>query len=133
LCDDTKLFFKEVREGVYQLVLLDLTERELVNAPESVRNLLQQLNVDFELTKVTSEAIGLAKEYLNKKVVGKASFDDCVHIATATINKIDILVSCNFKHIVNIQRTRGYNAINSKNGYQTLEIRTPQTLIHYED
>jgi hypothetical protein len=41
-----------------------------------------------------------------EKVVGKASFDDCIHIALATINKADILVSWNFKHIVNVYRIR---------------------------
>ncbi len=70
---------------------------------------------------------------MKEKVVGQTSFDDCLHIATATINKIDILVSWNFKHIVNIQRIRGYNSINIRNGYQTLEIRSPKDIINYEN
>jgi len=70
---------------------------------------------------------------VKEKVVGQTSFDDCLHIATATINKIDILVSWNFKHIVNIQRIRGYNSINIRNGYQTLEIRSPKDIINYEN
>jgi len=38
--------------------------------------------------------------------------DDCIHIATATIYKVDILVSWNFKHIVNVYWIRAYNSIN---------------------
>jgi glutaredoxin len=105
----------------------------LVNAPESVRNLLNDLGVDFELVKVTMESIELANEYLKEKVVGQTSADDCIHIATATIGKVDLLISWNFKHIVNIQRIRGYNSINIKNGYPALEIRSPKDLINYED
>jgi predicted nucleic acid-binding protein len=131
--DDTKLFFNEILEGEYQLVISDLTERELVNAPDKVKNLLKDLALKFELIKVTQESIDLAAEYIKEKVVGQTSLDDCIHIATATINKVDILISWNFKHIVNINRIRGYNSINLKNGYSTIEIRSPKDLINYEN
>jgi hypothetical protein len=130
---DTKLLFHEIIKGEYRLVISDLTEKELVNAPDSVRNLLKDLGVDFELVNVNQESIDLATEYLKEKVVGQTSADDCMHIATATIHKVDLLVSWNFKHIVNIQRIRGYNSINIKNGYAALEIRSPKDLINYED
>lgn len=131
---DTRLLFERILDGNYQLVLSDLTERELMNAPDNVKTLLKDLQIfNFEIVPVTDEAITLASEYIKEKVVGQTSFEDCIHIATATINRIDILVSWNFKHIVNIQRIRGYNAINIKNGYQALEIRSPKDLINYED
>jgi hypothetical protein len=65
------------------------------------------------------------------KVVGKTSRADCQHIAMATISKADILVSWNFKHIVNLDRIRGYNGINYQNGYMMVEIRTPKEITRY--
>ena len=65
--------------------------------------------------------------------MGKTSYDDCLHIAIATIARLDFLVSWNFKHIVNIKRIRGYNGINIKNGYPAIEIRSPKDMINYED
>jgi len=130
---DTRLLFEEILKGEYQLVISDLTEKELVKAPENVKTLLKDINLDFELIIVTQEAIDLATEYLKEKVVGSTSSDDCIHIATATINKVDLLISWNFKHIVNILRIRGYNSINLKNGYSPLEIRSPKDLINYEN
>jgi len=130
---DTKLLFDEIKNGVYQVVISDLTERELINAPDKVKTLLKDLDIDFDLIPVSRESIGLANEYLKEKVVGQTSINDCIHIATATINKVDLLISWNFKHIVNIQRIRGYNSINLRNGYSTLEIRSPKDLINYED
>lgn len=59
--------------------------------------------------------------------------DDCYHIALARVNKIDILLSWNFEHIVKIKRMRGYNAINILNGYPAIEIRSPKDIIDYED
>jgi len=130
---DTKLFFDEILRGEYKLVISDLTERELVNAPEKVRTLLRDLKVAFEVIAVTQESIDLASDYINEKVVGQTSLDDCIHIATATIHKLDLLISWNFKHIVNVIRIRGYNSINLRNGYSTLEIRSPKELINYEN
>ena len=76
-------------------------------------------------------AVELANRYIKENVVGKTSFDDCVHIALATIHRADILISWNFKHIVNFYRIRG-NSVNLKSGYQTLEIRSPKDIIGYE-
>jgi len=131
--NDTKLLFNEILKGDYHIVISDLTEKELNKAPENVKFLLIDLNIDYELVLVTQECIDLALEYIKEKVVRETSLDDCIHIATAIINRIDILLSWNFKHIVNIQRIRGYNSINIKNGYPTLEIRSPKDLINYED
>jgi predicted nucleic acid-binding protein len=130
---DTKLLFDEILHGEYKLVISDLTERELVNAPERVRTLLRDLKIDFEVIAVTQESIDLATDYINEKVVGQTSMDDCIHIATATIYKLDLLISWNFKHIVNVIRIRGYNSINLRKGYSTLEIRSPKDLINYEN
>jgi hypothetical protein len=66
-----------------------------------------------------------------EKVVGKTSLEDCRHIAMATIHKVDVLASWNFKHIVNLDRIKGYNSVNLKLGYAMIEIRSPKDLINY--
>jgi len=103
-------------------------------APEKVKELVKSLKTEFtEFIDTTDETIDLATEYITEKVVGPTSYADCLHIALATINRADFLVSWNFKHIVNVQRIRGYNAINIKNGYKQLEIRSPREFEKYED
>ena len=54
---------------------------------------------------------------------------DAQHIAIATINRVDVLVSWNFKHIVNLRRIQLYNATNLKYGYALIEIRSPREVI----
>ena len=126
--------FEKVKLGQVVCVYSDLTKGELFDAPERVRNFSRELSKEnLEVVKMTEEAINLAKSYIDESVVGKTSFYDCVHIALATIHKVDILVSWNFKHIVNIYRIRGYNSVNLRCGYQTLEIRLPRDSISYED
>ena len=82
---------------------------------------------------MTKEAIELASAYINEKAVGKTSIEDCRHIALATINRVDVLASWNFKHIVNLDKIKGYNSVNYKLGYPMIEIRSPKDLLHYED
>jgi predicted nucleic acid-binding protein len=132
--EPTLRLFEKVKLGEITCIYSDLTIGELENAPQRVRDFFNELPIDsLENVFMTDESLELAKEYINEKVVGKTSFDDCVHIALATINNADILVSWNFKHIVNIYRIRGYNSVNSRKGYKTLEIRSPKDIVDYEN
>lgn len=129
---DTKLFFKEIEKGRIVLLVSDLLEAELLRAPNFVNDLLQSIpKKHTKQIKLTEEAIKLADKYIEAKVVGKTSRADCQHIALATINRADVLISWNFKHIVNLDRIRGYNAINYKLGYPMIEIRTPKEILSY--
>jgi predicted nucleic acid-binding protein len=126
--------FDRIKNGEFALLYSTVTQDELENAPEKVKDLVKSLKAEFtEFLDTTSEAVDLATEYITEKVVGKTSYADCLHIALATINRADFLVSWNFKHIVNIQKIRGYNSINIKNGYKQLEVRSPREFKKYED
>ena len=132
--DHTIPFFERIKSGEYIVLFSSVTQDELELAPENVKLLVKSLRIDLsEFIDTTEEAIDLATEYITEKVVGKTSFADCLHIALATINRADFLVSWNFKHIVNVERIRGYNSINIKNGYRQLEIRSPREFEKYED
>ena len=113
-------------------VVSDLLDLELINAPLRVRaHLLQYANDRFERVDLTEEAIALADAYIKEKVVGRTSLEDCRHIALATIHKVDILASWNFRHIVNLDRIKGYNSVNLRLGYAMIEIRSPKDLVNY--
>lgn len=124
--------FNRIINKEFILLFSDVTQDELENAPDKVKELVRSLNKEnTEFLETTEEVIDLATEYITEKVVGQTSYADCLHIALATINRADFLVSWNFKHIVNIQRIRGYNSINIKNGYKQLEIRSPREFEKY--
>ena len=134
--------FKEVTRSLFQrlisreiiFVISDLLELELKEAPKNVQRLLLKFpDYCFERIELTHEAFSLADKYVAEKVVGKASIEDCRHIALATINKVDVLISWNFKHIVNLDRIKGYNSVNLRLGYPIIEIRSPKEILTYED
>lgn len=126
----TKPLFDRIRKLDFNLFYSDLVQEELANSPDKVKELVQSLSSEITFNISTNEeALNLAKSYIDEKVVGKTSFADCVHIALATIHKVDYLISWNFKHIVNVDRIRGYNSVNLRNGYSILEIRSPREFL----
>lgn len=117
-------------EGDDVAVISDITLRELENAPENVRDLSERvIQKNAELVEMIDEAENLAQNYINENVVTQKYFADAVHIAIATITKVDVLVSWNFQHIVNLKRIRLYNSVNLKYGYTLLEIRSPREIV----
>jgi hypothetical protein len=129
--DATKYFFNKAIESRTVFVISKLLEFEISYAPENVKLFFASLPQDLlEYVELTEEAKSLATLYIDEKVVGKSSLADCQHIAIATINRVNVLVSWNFKHIVNLPRIHGYNSTNMKQGYHTLEIRTPKEIFN---
>jgi predicted nucleic acid-binding protein len=130
----TQALFKRLENNEIIFVVSDLLDLELIGAPLNVQKLLDRFSPDkFERVQLTEEAIKLADTYVSEKVVGKTSLEDCRHIALATVNRVDVLASWNFKHIVNLDRIKGYNSVNYRFGYPMIEIRSPKDLLHYED
>jgi predicted nucleic acid-binding protein len=128
----TKPLFERINNGEFTIIFSTMLETELEFAPEKVRRIVRSIeSEDTEFVEETEIAVELATEYITENVVGRTSYPDCLHIALATINQADILISWNFKHIVNVERIRGYNSINIKNGYKQLDIRSPRELMNY--
>lgn len=128
----TKPLFDRINKKEFIILFSSITQEELEFAPDRVKKLVTGLKADLtEFIETDEEVVELAMEYMKEKVVGSTSYADCLHIALATINRADLLISWNFKHIVNIERIRGYNSINIKNGYKQLEIRSPRELMNY--
>jgi hypothetical protein len=112
------------------VVLSDLTFLEVQDAPLKVRRVLDRVPMRYrESVELTEEAVALADHYIAARVLGRAKRVDAQHIAIATLARVDVLVSWNFRHIVNLARIYGYNAVNRRLRYPQLEIRTPWEVI----
>ena len=126
----TKLFFEKVDQGKFKVIVSDILETELQGAPEDVIKFYKSISSDqIEYIEQAEDSNPFRRGLLKEGVVGKASRADCRHIALATLVNADILISWNFKHIVNIAKIRGYNSVNIKYGHRILEIRTPREIL----
>jgi hypothetical protein len=130
----SRQLWSKFKAGECVLVLSDLTLQEIGDAPPPVRRRLEEIPIAHQImVSLDSEAKELAEAYLTHGVVGPGSLADALHVALATVNAVDVLVSWNFKHIVNFGRIRLFNAVNLEQGYGLIEIRTPNEVLYEED
>jgi len=130
---DTLALWRLFVEGHQTLVLSLHTLRELEGAPEAVRNRLLEVPPEHQIVlEDSAEAAELAEAYLAHGIVGPGSREDALHVALATVGHADVMVSWNFRHIVNLGKIRLFNAVNLEMGYGLLEIRTPKEVLDYE-
>jgi len=129
----SKMLFQQIKSGLYTLVTSAVVQQEIIGAPQVVTDLFDEMIPLAELIDVNENALKLRNAYLEAKIVSVKYSEDALHVALATVAECKLLVSWNFKHIVNIKRIQGYNAVNIKNGYKELEIRSPREFMIYED
>lgn len=123
--------FNRINLGLIEAVISEVTLKELENAPKSVQQIITDIDEDNITILQSSEEINdLAFEYISNKIVTNKYFEDALHIAYATYFDVDVLVSWNFKHIVNFNKIKLFNSVNLKEGYKALEIRSPKELFY---
>lgn len=131
--EPSRRLLEAFRAGDLILVLSELTLRELESAPEEVRKIVGEVPTEHvEALPLNPEAEVLAAAYVEEGAIGARMRADALHIALATVARVDVLVSWNFKHVVNLRRIHALNSVNLKNGYPILEIRTPREVASHD-
>lgn len=128
----SRLFFEQVKEGRFRLMISAVVRDELDAAPAAIQELFRSFQVHAEIVDVTAAALELRDAYIAAKIVGKRWSTDALHVALATLAQCRLIVSWNFKHIVHFQEIPLYNAISAVHGYGPVAIHTPQEVTSYE-
>ena len=132
--EHTKQFFKRIKNGDFSVYFSEVNETELILAPSNIRNIPKLIPKEcYKFLDLDEESKELAEKYISEKALGKSSINDAYHIALSSVNRLDCLVSWNFKHIVNFDKIKHFNSINIKLGYPVIDIRTPLAFLKYED
>jgi predicted nucleic acid-binding protein len=130
--EPTKKFFDRIFKKDFYVYFSEVNEAELALAPKHIRDLKEKIPKDcYRYLELDRESKDLAGIYIKEKALGEASYNDAYHIAISSVNRLDVLVSWNFKHIVNYDKIKLFNSINMRMGYPLIDIRTPAELINY--
>lgn len=134
---DTQDFFQDfIRPGVYGTFVSQIVIQEINNTPnEEKRAKLLGVVEDyfFQFASMTNldEINNLADLYIHNKIIPPSKRADALHIAIATINHIDYLVSWNFKHLANVDKEQHVLLVNYANNYPyPVKIVTPLHLMN---
>ncbi len=125
----SKAFFAHAGLGRFRVVVSAAVRDEIQAAPESVQEVYGSVISGSEVLAITDEAFELRDAYLAASVVSAKWQDDALHVALATISRCVMIVSWNFKHIVNYKRIPQYNAVNARMGYGSLAIYSPLEVV----
>ncbi|OIO76063.1 MAG: hypothetical protein AUJ85_01420 [Elusimicrobia bacterium CG1_02_37_114] len=125
----TQKWWKEVLFNKYEVYISEVVESELGDTKDIKRRQeLLELVEDIKSLELTQEAENLARVYIDNEVIPEEYPDDAVHLAIATLNGIELVVSWNFVHLVNHETKRKVKAINLLQGYREIEIESPLEL-----
>jgi hypothetical protein len=128
--DATQELWRQMEAGLYRFVCSDVTTGEIEDAPERVRTLFLTTFPPATLIETTDEMDILAAAYLAQGVVTAKYQDDARHVAACSVCGLHLLVSWNFRHLVNVQREAGFNGVNLLKGYAPIRIVSPLELIY---
>jgi hypothetical protein len=128
--ESSNRLFEMVREGTFRIVVSQTTTDELDRAPDRVQAFVNGLPQDgVEFIGLSQEIEDLCEAYIQAGVVGPSSRNDASHIAAASVARVDMIVSWNFKHIVHFDKIRGYHGVNLLQGYAAIPIHSPPEVI----
>jgi predicted nucleic acid-binding protein len=131
----TEKLFQEIAAGKYEAFTSTYVTDELENAPkeksEKMIGLITQYNIS--VLAPNDETTRIAALYTNEGIIPKRYLTDGLHIAIATVNELDMIISMNFQHIVKRKTKIGTGNINALNGYRAVEIYSPMEVVEDEN
>lgn len=133
--EQTRKLWKILQTGKYDVVISDLVLAEIDECKEPKKNKLKKhlLQIDYERVIITKETKQIANEIINEGILKPKSFNDCLHIASAILNDCNIIVSWNFKHMVNVDTINGVRKITFAKRYNNIDIYAPYVLLSKEE
>ncbi len=124
----TALFFEKVES--FDAYISDVVLAEVGDTRDiQLRDKLRNLAISFKTLAIDEESRALADEYVKHRAISTDYPEDALHVAIATTNEMDYLLSWNFQHIVKVTTRRIVNMVNISLGYPDLEIITPAELL----
>ena len=127
---DTLRLWEDIKAGIYDVVISDITIDEINDCPEPKRSfMLSELKkIPLIVIEAEKKVEELSREFIRLGILKEKNIYDCMHIATALLAKCDIIVSWNFKHIVNDKTIEGVKIISKTKGFDSIKIYCPSIL-----
>jgi len=132
---ETRKLWDEITAGKYDVYLSETTLTEISRCEPQKFNFLMDILDEIEYTVLppNEEIDEVAEMVVSMGILKKKSLDDSFHIGSAVVGGCDVIVSWNFKHLVNIKTIKGVRAITTLQGYPNIEIVSPSMLIEREE
>ncbi len=127
----TNDLWQQIQNGRYKACISEMVLQELSNCYQEKRQyLLERISIiDFDFYKIGDDVIELAHKYIQAGAFTDKHLEDALHVACASVNTCNAVVSWNFKHIVKLTAMLLVNGVNRQEGYMALEIVSPEVIV----
>jgi len=127
---DTHKLWDLLKAGIHNIFISPTVITELMDCPEVKRIKLFEHLKDLEYTILdeTEEVRILAQAYLDSSILRPRCVADSKHIAHAVVENCDVIVSWNFKDLVNVKTINGVRSVNAVNNYKAIDIVSPPSV-----
>lgn len=132
---ETQKVWSLLKSNEYQVIISNLVFREISEATEEKRKKLMSFveEIDYEKCEINEDILNLADLIINEGILKPKSMDDAIHIAAAIYSNSDIILSWNFKHLVNYNTINGVRQICFRNNINKIvDICSPYVLLENE-
>jgi len=128
---DTLALWDDIFSGLYDVFLSYVDFAELDRCPEEKRRVLMRYlaQIQYQSIESSDEITALADEFVKHGILKQKSHDDAQHIAAAMVAGCDILVSWNYKHMVNHKTINGVKIVSALTKYRDVSIYAPTMLL----
>jgi len=127
----TRQFFEWLTISPDELYISELVLAELDRASSPVREKLLEAvaRLPVKNLPISDEAVDLAERYVADGVIPARYRDDALHVALSVLNRLDVVVTWNMKHLANVRRIEGINRTNTAINLPPIRIHTPEEVI----
>jgi hypothetical protein len=129
----TKRLFADIATGKYEPYTSDYVIGEIELASKEKFDKMRSLIGKYKITVLprSEEIERLGAIYISKGIIPEKYNDDATHIAAATVNELDFVVSYNYNHIVKLKTMIGTGLINRMEGRPQVGLSTPKEILDY--
>jgi predicted nucleic acid-binding protein len=117
------------RRQNFTLYISEVVLEELARGDQEIATKRLELISELPLLAINEAVEELAQQFLIKSNLPPKASDDALHIALATVYKVDYLLTWNCKHIANAKIQKKLSQISIQSGYELPTICTPYELM----
>jgi predicted nucleic acid-binding protein len=117
------------RLGNVEVFISQMVVQEASSGDDEAVSKRLQIISGFPLLEITPKAVELAETLIAEKAIPQEAAEDALHIALATVNGMDYLLTWNFKHIANAVLRSKVEAVCRLQGYEPPIICAPFELM----
>ena len=122
----TQQFWEHIND--YNVYISELVIDEIKGAAQPLQDKMFEQVSKFTTLSITDEVQYLTELYIKNEIFPEKYSADALHTALASVNRIGILLSWNFTHLVKVKTRRMVALINTLHDYNPIEIITPPEL-----